>query len=425
MDDLRVLVINGGGVRGIIPARILQELTTIAGKEKNVTDLFDYIIGTSIGGIEAAALTIPSEDGRNPKYTTKDVVDIMLNDAQVIFPTKTSTLDTHSNEAILSTTVISGMTGAGACWLYGTGKIAMLAAGVGTGLVGFTIAGLAYAYYSTNLFSAKYSRDGIDGMLEKHFGNATLSETLIPISTVSYSLNFDAPKIWSTYKAKLNPNEDYYLKDAAGATSAAPTYFPPKVTVSPSGFIHYDVDGGIFANSPTFLGITELLRNERSLDLQKLIVVSIGTGKFLKKVYDPSINHLGGDGQIGWISPNAHDLIGKMMKGTENVDVSEANHIFGALRINPKLEEKFAPLDKSSPEHMKEFLEAVENVFISDHRGMLKHVVDCLESKNVKSVSCAKARDTLKDYAPEEHALDTMYHLLHEKFEIPLNEYNE
>ena len=85
MDDLRVLVINGGGVRGIIPARILQELTTIAGKEKNVTDLFDYIIGTSIGGIEAAALTIPSEDGRSPKYTTKDIVDIMLNDAQVIF----------------------------------------------------------------------------------------------------------------------------------------------------------------------------------------------------------------------------------------------------------------------------------------------------------------------------------------------------
>lgn len=53
---IRILSIDGGGIRGIIPAVILAELEKILQEEsdnKNVhlSDYFDLIAGTSTGGI--------------------------------------------------------------------------------------------------------------------------------------------------------------------------------------------------------------------------------------------------------------------------------------------------------------------------------------------------------------------------------------
>jgi len=178
--DYSVLIINGGGVRGIIPAKILQELTKISGKQ--IHELFDFIVGTSIGGIITTALTVKDSDGK-AKYTTDDVVNIFLNESENIFPP-----DSISN------------------WPY---------------------IGAIY-----NKFFSRYSREGIDAVLDKHLGNATFLDTIVPILTVSYSLETDKPRTWSTFKAEDIPyKNNFYLKDAAGATSAAPTYFPPKITI--------------------------------------------------------------------------------------------------------------------------------------------------------------------------------------------------
>lgn len=413
MSHLRVLVINGGGVRGIVPARILDEISVIS--KKNITDLFDYIIGTSIGGIEAIALTVPGEDGK-PKYTTKDVVDIMLNNAQEIFPQKapfalesyTSVVGTGILAGIMASPLMSVSMGAG----IGTG-IAL--AGVG-GLLGAIAASSYYGYhayyhygYEEGLLNALYSREGIDGLLDKKFGNTTLSETIIPIATVSYSLDKKAPKIWSTFKALENPAKyNYYVKDAGGATSAAPTYFPYKTTIAPDGTEIHDIDGGIFANSPTFLGIYELLKYKPSFDAHNLIVVSIGTGKFISKDFDHNVKPYLGDGKLGWVSLDGYDLISKMMEATEYADVVQSGSMFKAMRINPKLEQKFAPLDMGSPEHMQAFLNAIETTFIADHRGMLEQVVQCLESQDVHSIHCAQARKSVKEYAPEDFQYDNL-----------------
>jgi patatin-like phospholipase/acyl hydrolase len=57
-DPIRVLSIDGGGVRGIIPARLLVELERIAGRP--VRQMFDVIAGTSTGGIIALLLAHPA-----------------------------------------------------------------------------------------------------------------------------------------------------------------------------------------------------------------------------------------------------------------------------------------------------------------------------------------------------------------------------
>jgi patatin-like phospholipase/acyl hydrolase len=54
---MRVLSIDGGGIRGIIPALVLCHLEERTGRP--VGSLFDLVAGTSTGGIIAAALTRP------------------------------------------------------------------------------------------------------------------------------------------------------------------------------------------------------------------------------------------------------------------------------------------------------------------------------------------------------------------------------
>jgi patatin-like phospholipase/acyl hydrolase len=106
----------------------------------------------------------------------------------------------------------------------------------------------------------------MDAFLEKKLGNATFLDTTISFARAFYSLDRDGPRLWSTYSALNNPNTNYFLKEAAGATSATPTYFPPKITETPGGQTYHDVDGGIFASSPTLIGMAALARAHPEID---------------------------------------------------------------------------------------------------------------------------------------------------------------
>ena len=52
-----MLSIDGGGIRGLIPALVLTEIERRS--QKRVWELFDLIAGTSTGGILACALCAP------------------------------------------------------------------------------------------------------------------------------------------------------------------------------------------------------------------------------------------------------------------------------------------------------------------------------------------------------------------------------
>lgn len=53
-EGSRILFLDGGGVRGLIQIEILEQLERETGRK--VTELFDWIVGTSTGGIVALAL---------------------------------------------------------------------------------------------------------------------------------------------------------------------------------------------------------------------------------------------------------------------------------------------------------------------------------------------------------------------------------
>ena len=58
----RVLSVDGGGIRGIIPALVLAHLERQMGAP--ASELFDLIVGTSTGGILALGLSLQDQQGR-------------------------------------------------------------------------------------------------------------------------------------------------------------------------------------------------------------------------------------------------------------------------------------------------------------------------------------------------------------------------
>src|SRR5438105_2229725 len=79
----KVLAVDGGGIRGIIPALVLAEIETRT--KRPISDMFDLLAGTSTGGIIALGLVKPGADGRVEK-SASDIVNIYLQTGTAIFP---------------------------------------------------------------------------------------------------------------------------------------------------------------------------------------------------------------------------------------------------------------------------------------------------------------------------------------------------
>jgi uncharacterized protein len=160
---MRVLSLDGGGVRGIIQARILAELESISGKPCH--ELFDLIVGTSVGGIIAMALA-----------NGTSAIDLIT-----FFQTKSST--------IFQKSIFQSVTG-----LFG-------------------------------LLRSKYPRTGLDSVAVELFGQTLLRDAKVPVAVAAYHLNTARAHIFTS---RLTAVQDYLMSDVAGATASAPTYFPPK-----------------------------------------------------------------------------------------------------------------------------------------------------------------------------------------------------
>ena len=77
----KILSIDGGGIRGIIPAKILalaEEELNRTGKTGKIADYFDLICGTSTGGIIAIGLALG--------MPASEILSFYLDHASLIFP---------------------------------------------------------------------------------------------------------------------------------------------------------------------------------------------------------------------------------------------------------------------------------------------------------------------------------------------------
>lgn len=235
----KILSIDGGGIRGIIPALILAEIEQAIGKP--VSEIFDLVAGTSTGGILALALSKDNGQG-NPRYSAKELVELYEREGTKIFPQS----------------LLRNLT---------------------------TVAGLA---------DEKYPRDGIDSVLGGYFGNDLLDSCLTKTLITAYDIEHREPFFFKSWR---DEHRSIKLVDAARATSAAPTYFEP-VQIAVSHQTKTLIDGGVFMNTPCVSAYAEALRiypNER-----EFLVVSLGTGEQTRTIpYDQARNW----GAIEWLRP--------------------------------------------------------------------------------------------------------------------------
>jgi patatin-like phospholipase/acyl hydrolase len=81
---VKVLAIDGGGIRGIIPALVLARIEELTGKR--ACELFDLIAGTSTGGIIALGVNVPATGATGgPRWSAGELADMYVSEGPKIF----------------------------------------------------------------------------------------------------------------------------------------------------------------------------------------------------------------------------------------------------------------------------------------------------------------------------------------------------
>jgi patatin-like phospholipase/acyl hydrolase len=130
------------------------------------------------------------------------------------------------------------------------------------------------------LLRPKYDNHFLIAALRDFFGTKVMNDVSTPVCVTSYELENSYPRIWKDdHAADLVPAGDELAWKVALATSAAPIFFPG-AQVS-KGDSH--VDGGLFANNPTLIGLTEAAEYFRQ-PLDQIRVLSVGAGERAERI---------------------------------------------------------------------------------------------------------------------------------------------
>ena len=221
---IRVLSIDGGGIRGIIPARILNELEQRTGKP--VSALFDIMAGSSTGGILVLGLTKPTGNTRQPAHSAAGMMEFYRQLGPVIFSTS-----------------------------------------------------LRHRLTSLNgLVRSRYPDRTVENALADFFGDARLKDAITSVFIPSYEIERHTPFFFRSTMAQKRPDYDFPMHVVARSTSAAPTYFPPeRIPIPGTSDYHALIDGGVFANNPAACAYVETRVNYSNA--ADITLVSLGAGK--------------------------------------------------------------------------------------------------------------------------------------------------
>ena len=328
---IKILTLDGGGIRGILPCAILAELERRLNKP--IAHVFDLMAGTSTGGIIACGLNIPdSARPGQPKFSAANFGQLYEKDGGSIFK-----------------------------------KRGGLFSGV------------------TQVFEESFGHEGLEELLKQYFGDTELRETLSEVLITSYDIEQRKPFYFLSRLAKQQiPGENFRLRDIARSTSAAPTYFEPNHLAWNTGKFLALVDGGVFANNPSMLAYTEaieLLRRRSqpaftppvppvatagepgefeaftaqasAVESSDFFMLSLGTGHITKPY---SYEKAKSWGQAQWLRP----IIDILMQGVSETVDYQMRYVLPTvqdgtpqyLRINPEIPEENAEMSDVSEKNI-------------------------------------------------------------------------
>ncbi len=299
---IKILSIDGGGIRGYIPALILEKLSSLLDQKSGNGDLFrafDIIAGTSSGSLTAMGIAAPDRKKGNegytdkPRYSMTDIVNIYETCRTDIFPERT---------------------------LESLGMV-------------------------KQAFHEKYNSSGFEKVLEGMFRERAMKDSLTNILITSFDVLSGKPVI-------ISNDDDFYMKDVARGSSAAPTFFEPALIESISKEKKYClIDGAMAANNPAmFAYIKARIKFPKA---GRFIILSLGTGHSTEFYNYEQIKNWG---FVEWILPsNGTPIYSIMSRAQEGCVSMQLSHIPGVeyYRINPVLEGESLEIDNISFKNMK------------------------------------------------------------------------
>ena len=240
-NTIRVLSLDGGGMRGYVSANFLKSFVDLWGVNPNeLWKYFDVISGSSIGGIMALALSF----GKSPE----ELLTFFTEDGPWIFTTSSST------PSVMPSTLSKVNT-----------------------IVGGPLSNPTFYPSTTDGIGTKRLKSKLDSV----FGSSTMAE----LNTTTVITSFEKNNVDPDYgqdtntpiyfsNSKVVPSligQNFNIVDVAMATSAAPLYFP-------SWAIGEDlyIDGGVVQNNPAGLALS--IAKAKKPTAKRYCVLSIGTG---------------------------------------------------------------------------------------------------------------------------------------------------
>ena len=294
---IKILSIDGGGIRGIIPAVVLAEIERRTAR--GAADLFHLIAGTSTGGVLAIGLSIP----KSPTavlYTATQLIEFYERQGARIF----------------------------------SRSLAHRLAACG------------------NLRREKYTSSGMAQALLDYFGESRLRDAATDLLIPSYEIERSRPFFFRSAIARERLDYDFPAREVARATTAAPTYFAPLKLAAGMPGDHYTlIDGGVFANNPAACALVEA--HATHPEANDFLVVSLGTGELNGcLLYEQAKNW----GIVRWAMPMLEVVFDGVSRTVDyqlrQVLPDAKGHLKHYYRFQTTLDGHNHRLDNASPENI-------------------------------------------------------------------------
>lgn len=350
MKKVRILSLDGGGIRGVIPAVVVQYIEeklieNTGNPNARIADFFDLIVGTSTGGILSCMYLAPNptEEVISSKYTAEKALEFYSKKGYDIF-----------NQSKRK-----------------------------------SFGGLRQIFNAT-----QYKPQKIEAIFETEFGELKMNQLLKPCLITTYDIKNKRSFFFSS-REKPENKRSFYVKDVTRSTSAAPTYFSPaKIKNLITNKEMINIDGGVFANNPSMCAYSEA-RNSVFEDrtnypsAKDMLILSIGTGAGQFNL--PNENESDTWGVLKW----AKSMPDIMMDASVDTVDYQIKKIFETLHQENQLNYKRidVPFDK---------------------RGMYDSDMANASSENIENLKLAgkEAIKAAQKVKPTEHTLDKFIELL-------------
>jgi len=319
----KILSLDGGGIRGVLSARILQEVERQLNPDpqnqpyKPLHEYFDLITGTSTGSILTAGIATGKK--------TQEIIQLYQEHGKSIF-TPRKKLQNISNFTKFLPKGLQGLIG--------------------------------------SFYKAKYPHEGMEIALINALGEVKIKEVEKPIILI---LAYDTLYRNTTFFTNCHPDQgdrwydDLPLWKICVSSSSAPTFFPPyelePVDKEKFGkdwkFPH--IDGGVGANNPSLAALSHVIKLAQAekvpseikqkyklenLQLGDIAILSIGTGQTGEPIEYETVREWR---QLNW----AKNIPNMFMEPTSEITSTVCRQLMGGfeskryLRLQFDLNERF------------------------------------------------------------------------------------